>query len=51
LKSESYINYDYYYNLRGSLNSPQNNSISLKVLYYIDYMTIKRSLSRKRGTK
>lgn len=48
LKSESYINYDYYYNLRGSLNSPQNNSISVKVLYYIDYLTIKKALSRKK---
>ncbi|HWY10811.1 MAG TPA: DUF5916 domain-containing protein, partial [Bacteroidia bacterium] len=47
LKSESYINYDYYYNLKGSLNSPQNNSISIKVLYYMDYMTIKRALKRK----
>ncbi len=49
LKSESYINYDYYYNFRGSLNSPQNNSISLKVLYYIDYMTVKRALKKKQS--
>jgi hypothetical protein len=47
LKSESAINYDYYYNLRGSLNSPQNNSISVKVLYYIDYLTIKKALRKK----
>lgn len=48
LKSESYINYDYYYNFKGSLNSPQNNSVSIKVLYYIDYLTIKKALSRKK---
>lgn len=47
LKSESSINYDYYYNFRGSLNSPQNNSVSIKVLYYIDYLDIKKAFRRK----
>jgi hypothetical protein len=47
LKSEHEINFDYYENLRGSLNSPQNNMVSVKVFYYIDYNTIKRSLTKK----
>jgi hypothetical protein len=47
LKRENIINYDYYSNFSGSLNSPQNNSISIKVLYYIDYLTIKRAFKRK----
>lgn len=47
LKSESMINYDYYYNFKGSLNSSQNNSVSIKVLYYIDYLTIKKAFRRK----
>ncbi len=47
LKREAVINYDYYYNFKGSLDSPQNNSISIKVLYYIDYLSIKKALSRK----
>jgi hypothetical protein len=47
LKSESTINYDYYYNFRGSLNSPANNSVSIKILYYIDYLSIKKTLRRK----
>ncbi len=47
LKREAVINYDYYYNFRGSLDSPQNNSVSIKVLYYIDYLSIKKALRRK----
>lgn len=39
------VNTDYYDNFKTSLNSPQNNMISLKVLYYLDYMRIKKALS------
>lgn len=44
LKRENEINVDYYDNFKGSLNSPQNNMISVKVLYYIDYVNIKKAL-------
>jgi hypothetical protein len=44
LKREAGVYNDYYENLKGSLNSPQNNTISVKVLYYIDYLTLKRTL-------
>lgn len=47
LKREAVINYDYYYNFRGSLNSPQNNSLTIKVLYYIDYLSIKKAFKKK----
>jgi hypothetical protein len=47
LKRENVINYDYYDNFSGSLNSPQNNSVSIKVLYYIDYLSIKKAFKRK----
>ncbi|MBK7667053.1 MAG: carbohydrate binding family 9 domain-containing protein [Sphingobacteriaceae bacterium] len=47
LKREAVINYDYYYNFKGSLNSPQNNSVSIKVLYYIDYLSIKKAFRKK----
>lgn len=33
---------DYLKNFNHSISSPQNNSISLKVLYYIDYLQLKR---------
>ncbi|MBA3665180.1 MAG: carbohydrate binding family 9 domain-containing protein [Bacteroidetes bacterium] len=46
LKRENVINNDYYNNFTGSLNSPQNNMISVKVLYYIDYVTIKRGFKK-----
>jgi hypothetical protein len=47
LKREGIINFDYYDNFQGSLNSPQNNSVSIKVLYYIDYLTIRTAFGRK----
>ncbi|MGM9476438.1 DUF5916 domain-containing protein [Pedobacter sp. GSP4] len=40
--------YDTYYtqrynkNLNGILNAPQNNSLSVKVLYYVDYLDLKK---------
>lgn len=47
LKRESTIINDYYKNIEGSINSPQNNTISLKVLYYLDYVMVKKALSKK----
>ena len=41
LKRDDLIYTDYYNNFQNSLNSSQNNSISIKVLYYIDYLTLK----------
>jgi len=46
LKRENEIITDYYDNFRGSLNSPQNNMISVKVLYYLDYVTLKRAIRK-----
>lgn len=45
LKRENEINNNYYDNFRGSLNSPQNNMVSIKVLYYIDYVNIKKAVN------
>ncbi len=47
LKRESEINNDYYSNFKGSLNSPQNNLISIKVLYYLDYSYLKKAFKSK----
>jgi hypothetical protein len=44
LKRENGVNNDYYDNFRNSLNSQQNNTVSIKVLYYIDYLTLKRTI-------
>lgn len=46
IKRENEINNDYYQNFQGSLNSPQNNMISLKLLYYIDYANIRKSFRK-----
>ena len=48
VKREGIINNDYYDNLKGSLNSPQNNTVSIKVLYYLDYVTVKKATRRKK---
>ncbi len=31
----------YFENLQSTLNAPQNNSLSVKVLYYLDYLTVR----------
>lgn len=48
IKREGIITNDYYMNIQNSINSPQNNTISIKVLYYLDYVTVKKALKRKR---
>ena len=45
LKREGLVNTDYGDNFKTSLNSPQNNMISLKVLYYLDYLRIKKAFT------
>jgi len=45
LKREGVVDTDYYDNFKTSLESPQNNMISLKVLYYLDYLKIKKAFS------
>ena len=34
-------------NLGNTIQAPQVNSISLRVTYFIDYLTLKRSLSKR----
>ncbi|HDP75596.1 MAG TPA: hypothetical protein ENN49_06960 [Bacteroidales bacterium] len=34
--------YRYFNNIEGIWNSPQNNSLSIKILYYVDYQTIRK---------
>lgn len=41
------IDFDYYSNFRGSLNSPQNNMVSVKLLFYLDYATVKGKIRKK----
>jgi hypothetical protein len=46
LQRDPAVDTDYYYNFRNTLNSDQNNMISLKVLYYVDYLRLKKAFSR-----
>ena len=41
---------DYVSNLRNNLQAPQSNSLSLKVIYYLDYQTIANAISRRQNT-
>jgi hypothetical protein len=40
---------DYYYNLKNTFNSPQANTFSIKVIYYLDYLDIKGKAKPKKG--
>ena len=40
--SSSDINSDYFYNLGNLLDAPQSNSFSLKVIYFLDYLSLKK---------
>jgi len=40
--------YGYFNDLGNTLSAPQTNSFSVKVLYYLDYLYIKRAFSKKR---
>ncbi len=44
LTSNNQANSGYYYNLFNTFKQPQNNNFSIKVLYYIDYQNVKRSI-------
>jgi hypothetical protein len=35
-------NQDYLHNLRDTFSQPQNNNVSLKVLYYVDYQNLRK---------
>jgi hypothetical protein len=41
-KDESYIEHDFWRNFKGTWESPQDNSLTLKLLYYLDYQYLKR---------
>ena len=47
LNSNDQVEYNYFDNLRNSFDSGRDNSISFKILYYLDYLMLTRS--RKSG--
>lgn len=46
LNRESELARNYFANLNSTLDSPQFNSLSFKILFYLDYLTAKRQLGR-----
>lgn len=47
LKDESLLVKNYFENLNETLNSPQLNSFSIKVLYYLDYLSLKKKAGKQ----
>lgn len=47
LTDQPTIDYNYYRNLKGTLQAPQLNQLSVRVLYFLDYVYIKKALSHK----
>ena len=43
LNSDEQIINDYFENLKNTFAMPQTNSISIKVLYYLDYLSLKKT--------
>ncbi len=40
---------NYWNNLGNTLHSPQTNSFSIRVLYYLDYLTLKKALGKRKA--
>jgi hypothetical protein len=40
---------NYFNDVNYTLSAPQSNSLSVKVIYYLDYHTLERGLSKRRG--
>ncbi|MBK9285790.1 MAG: carbohydrate binding family 9 domain-containing protein [Sphingobacteriaceae bacterium] len=41
------MEFDYYTNFRSSLNSPQDNLLSIKLLYYLDFNQVKKGFRKR----
>ncbi|WP_132051263.1 DUF5916 domain-containing protein [Pseudocnuella soli] len=47
--SNDAVNFKYFRNLGRTIDAPQNNNLSIKVLYYLDYLDLKKGRSRKQN--
>jgi hypothetical protein len=48
--SDDAVKHAYFKNFSRTLNAPQNNNMSVKVLYYLDYLHIKKEVSKRIGS-
>jgi Domain of unknown function (DUF5916) len=44
--SDGNIDYRYFKNLDGVIGSPQNNNLSIRIIYYLDYLDLKKRKGR-----
>ncbi len=40
------VNKNYYYNLINTINNDQTNTVSIKILYFLDYLTIQKAMNK-----
>jgi hypothetical protein len=48
-KSDSEIDHTYFKNFERTIRSPQNNNLSIKVIYYLDYLDFKKWRNKKQN--
>lgn len=42
LQSDQQVNTTFYHNFKHTIRSPQANNLSLKILYYLDYLSLRK---------
>jgi hypothetical protein len=47
--SDDKVAENYFYNLRSTFNNGPTNSVSIKVIYWLDYLDAKKLFSKKKG--
>jgi hypothetical protein len=51
LSEEAIIDYSYVNNFNHTVHSPQLNQVSVRLLYYLDYIYVKQLVGRKKKTR
>jgi hypothetical protein len=47
---DPYVQQKYYDNLRNTLDIPQQTNLSVKVIYYLDYLDLRAAMHKKKGS-
>ena len=42
---------DYWKDIKHTINAPQSNSLSVKILYYLDYQSIRKVFSKRENAQ
>jgi len=47
LAGDGNVRYTYFKNFDNTISSPQNNNLSIKIIYYLDYLDFKKWKHKK----